>query len=288
MKSAHMKKYISGFGTVALALLMGGLPAAAFAETNGEDGLGVQVQAQAVGIEASTSVTEHASGENEAAREQQKQQQEVSREQQKNQLEASSTDEQHQQASSTRPSIKGGEDGELGLELEDGGIPAHSFGDLKQNIELRKQQLEQEAASTSPDFQTIVTNANPVRLAVHSFLASKDLLGGIGQQVSEIAKNMNDSVATTTNAEVQIQSRGFLTRLLFGGDTAAADVIKNEVAQNQQHIDELTKLLGGTNVSADIKATLTAQITALQGAQTRLQDLAQKEQSTWGLFSWRF
>jgi Tfp pilus assembly protein PilN len=99
---------------------------------------------------------------------------------------------------------------------------------------------------------------------------------------------MNDSVATTTNAEVKIQSRGFLTKLLFGGDTTSADVIKAEVAQNQQRIDDLTKLLAGANVSVDIKTTLSAQMTALQDAQSRLQDLAQKEQSTWGLFSWRF
>ncbi len=177
---------------------------------------------------------------------------------------------------------------EIDLELEDDSNPATSLEDLQQKIEVRKHQLEQEVASTTEADKNIVENANQVRLAVHTLLASRDLIGGIGSQVSEIAKQVNDSVATTTNAEAQIQSRGFLARFLFGGDSAAADVISQQVAQNQQRIDDLTKLLGEANVSADIQVVLKAQIAALQDAQARLQALAEKEQKMWGLFSWRF
>jgi len=172
--------------------------------------------------------------------------------------------------------------------LEGTTTPAFSIGQLKQSIQARNQELEQELASSTGANRALIANANPVRLAVHALLASKDLVGGIGQQVSAIAQQVNDSVASTTSAEAQIQSRGFLTKLLFGGDTAAAQVITQQTAQNQQRIDDLTKLLGQANISADVQATLTAQITALQAAQTRLQALAEQEQSMWGLFSWRF
>jgi len=183
----------------------------------------------------------------------------------------------------------GDEEDEIHFDFEDDDdVPATSFNDLKQKIEMRKQQLAQEVASTSLNHQKIVENTNPVRVAVHSLLSSKELLGGIGPEVSKIAKEMNNSVATTTNAEVKIQSRGFFTRFFFGGDSAAADVIVQEVAQNQQHIDELTAMLDQANVPADIQAILRAQIAAIQDAQVRLQDLAQKEQTQWGLFSWRF
>jgi len=215
--------------------------------------------------------------------------------------EASATVQIQEQSQAVTNSIVSGEEGsgdqnveqgqepqEINLELEDGSNPATSFEDLQQKIEIRKNQLAQEVASTSSANQSIVEDANPVRLAVHALLASKDLVGGIGPQISEIAKQMNDSVATTTNAEAQIQSRGFFTRLLFGGDSAAADVISQEVAKNQQRIDDLTKLLAGANVSANVQVVLKAQITALEDVQTRLQDLAQKEQKMWGLFSWRF
>ena len=286
-----MNKHIYTAGISVLALAMAAMPALALAE-NGGDGQGdgaVQVSATAQGTTVSAGVT--ATGE--AAREQQKQNTEMSREQQKQQLEqekaqleASSTDEQ-----GGNENVRGEDQAEqegIHIDMEDDSSPATSLEDLKQKIEVRKHQLEQEVASTTVADQNIVENANPVRLAVHTLLASKELIGGIGPQVSEIAKQVNDSVATTTNAEAKIQSRGFLTRLLFGGDSAAADVIAQQVAQNQQRIDSLNALLGQANVSADIQVVLKAQIAALQDAQTRLQDLAQSEQKAWGLFSWRF
>lgn len=260
-----MKNYIYRFGAFALALGMSGLPAVALAENGGGEGQGdraIQV----------TSVQVQTTGE--SSREQQKQQ----LEQEKNALEASSSNR------------IGGEEGngqEIELELEDDSDVASSGEDLKQKIEIRKNELAQEVASTTAADQNIVENANEVRLAVHALLSSKELLGGIGPQVSEIAKQMNDSVATTTNVEAKIQSRGFITRLFFGGDSAAADVIAQEAAKNQQRIDDLTNLLAQANVSTDVQTVLKAQITALQAAQARLADLAQREQNMWGLFSWR-
>lgn len=282
-----MKKYffvleaftlaITMSGLLALAFAMVGFPAAALAENNsGEEESGdgiritnVQIQAKVIG---------------ESVRERQKQNAERSREGRKQQLEQ----EKNQLETNSSQLREEGNGEEIELEMEDDSNPATSLEDLKQKIEVRKQELEHEVASTTSGHQDIVENANPVRLAVHSLLASKELVGGIGPQVSKIAKEMNDSVATTTNVEAKIQSRGFLTRLFFGGDSAAADVIAQEVAKNQQRIDDLTKLLGETTVSPDIQTILKAQIIALGDAQARLADLAQKEQNQWGLFSWRF
>lgn len=172
--------------------------------------------------------------------------------------------------------------------LERDTISVFSFDGLKKSIEQRKQELEEEVASTTSETQDILENVNQVRLAVHALLASKDLLGGIGQQVSRIAQQMNDSVASTTGAEAKIQSRGFFSQLLFGGDRSAADTISEEVAKNQENVQKLTGLLDQTNVPADIQTTLKAQIDALQAEQERLQNLAKKEKSRWGIFSWRF
>jgi methylaspartate ammonia-lyase len=88
---------------------------------------------------------------------------------------------------------------------------------------------------------------------VHSLLASKGLLGGIGQQVSEIAKQMNDSIATTTVAEVAY-SRAGSHEALFGA-SAAANTISETVAQNQSRIDDLTTP-DQANVSTDVHKVL--------------------------------
>ena len=71
-------------------------------------------------------------------------------------------------------------------------------------------------------------------------------------------------------------------------DAQAANAIDAEVAQNQTRIQQLTQLLDGANVSAQLKATLQEQIQTLQQEQEQLQQYAQKERGAWGLFSWRF
>lgn len=276
-----------------LALAMSGLPAIASADSNSGDGQGglnvdagvtVQVQSGNDSSNASTSASVHAgegygmgSGEGSGSNQ------------------SSSTEITQHVSERSREGVQ--HEAEAALKIREGGLPfslestttaALSFGQLKLSIEARQQELDQEEASSSPEIQSIMKNVNPVRLAVHSLLASKDLLGGIGGQVSVIAQQMNNSVASTTNAEAQIQSRGFFTKIFFGGDTAAAQIITEQVTQNQQRISDLTKLLAQANISVNVQTILKAQITALQEAQARLQVLAQQQQHMWGLFSWRF
>lgn len=257
-----MKKYTYAAGTFALALLLGGVPSAVFAEegARGDGDAAVQVRVGEQEIEVSTVTA----------------------------VRADDTDE----ASGVRGRVEvrmNDDDDAWEIDLEDDEDSAFSLDDLKQRIEKRKYELDDEEASTTPDSRRdAIKNANPVRLAVHSLLASKDLLGGIGQQVSEIAREMNDSVASTTAAEAKAESRGFLTRLFFGGDRVAADVIAKEVGENNERIADLEALLGEAGVAADVQVTLSAQIDALKDAQMRLEALAQREQKLWGLFSWRF
>jgi len=177
---------------------------------------------------------------------------------------------------------------ELSL-MEEDETPVVSVEALQKRIEDQTMKLENVISSTTSNSEKAkVQGTFGMRIAVNSLMVSKNILGSVGQQVSEVAKQIKASIATTTQAETEIQDRGFFTRLLFGGDTEAANVIKNEVAQNQKHIQDLTQLLGQTNISKDIQITLQAQINALKDAQARLQDLAQSEQDSWGIFSWRF
>ena len=255
-----MKKYIYVAGTFAFALAMSGLPVSAFADEN--------------------------SGESKQSSEDW-QEQKIGW--QENRPELKSPDEQKDDEEMRDEDHDDFDfEDEFEFELEDDEDVASSLDDLKQKIEDRRHELEDEEASTTPKFKNAMKNANEVRLAVHALLASRDLLGGIGEQVSEIAKHMNDSVATTTSAEAQIESRSFLAKLFFGGDQKVAKVISKEVERNQESIAKLTELLGQASLSAGIQTALEAQITALKEAQARFQALAEKEQSRWGIFSWRF
>ncbi|MFA6519674.1 MAG: hypothetical protein WCT41_02540 [Candidatus Paceibacterota bacterium] len=276
-----MKKYLFTSGAFALAIAMSGLPAIAAAENNdGEGSADTQITAVTqvrVSDDVDTSVTGSArvnDDDDEAT---------SSNRRNDNQATSSKSGDDNESINDDQ-----NDQDEFEFELEDDKDTAFSLDDLNQKIENRKLELEDEEASTTEQNRGIVKNANEVRLAVHALLASKDLIGDIGPKVSEIAKEMNDSVATTTKAEAKIQSRSFLARLFFGGDSAAANVISQAVAQNQQRITDLNKLLVEASVSADIQVVLKAQIEALEDAQARLQDLAQREQKMWGLFIWRF
>ena len=276
-----MKKSIGMFGATTLALIMSGLPVIALAETRGEGSIETDVRIQTVGVQASTSVTVRA--EDDDSDDSQQGENRGSEQRATSSARVGNDDSSDNRRGSNRGEMRG-----LLFALEGTTTQAFSLEQLKRLIEARREELKREVASSSPRDRDSIEDANPVRLAVHSLLASKDLLGGIGPRVSEIAKHMNDSVASTTGAEARIKSRGFLSRVLFGGDRAAADVIAKEIAQNESRIADLTKLLGEANVSADIQATLQAQITAVKEAQVRLEALAQREQGAWGLFSWRF
>lgn len=167
--------------------------------------------------------------------------------------------------------------------------PARSPEQLKQLIEDRRMEIKSELASTTPGGRKSVEDATSMRVAVHALLASRDLLGGgIGQQVSEIAKHMNDSVATTTTAEAMIESRSFMARFLFGGDKKSAEAIATQVEQNKARLETLAELLSSASTTEEMRATLNTQMQAMKEAQDRLQSVAKRERGQWGLFSWRF
>lgn len=273
----HMNKHLYKAGAVALALAMSGLPAIALARDSveTEDSVRVESEGQRV-VQTGVGIRVDDEGQG--------------RKVEVTSVQSRSDDESAEATTSVRQESRGltVKQGRIELKLERDDDRASSLEDLKQRIELRRQELDDEEASSTPETRDIVRNANPVRLAVHSLLASKDLLDGIGQQVSEIAKRMNDSIATTTDIEIKIKSRGFLTRILFGGDNASAKAIVKAVERNKENITTLTELLNQTTISTEVRATLTAQLNALEEAQTRLTALAQKENKRWGFFSWRF
>lgn len=261
-------------GTVALALALGAAPAVTLADDDADVGVAVQLQGTAVGVTASTSVSGRGDRD--------------SSERERGGRVSTTTVRENVDDVVEGPETELKEAKGLPFYLESSTTAALSIEQLKRSIEIRKHELEQEASSSSATDKEVVENANPVRLAVHTLLASKDLLGGIGSQVSVIARQMNDSIATTSSAEAKIVSRNFFTRLFFGGDAASGKAIEQAIAEDQKRIDELTKLLTQANLSADVQATINAQITAMKDAQARLQALATSEQKAWGLFSWRF
>lgn len=220
----------------------------------------------------------------EQALEELKQKAEQVREESKQQMEQI-REERKQQMELVRESVKD----RLELLREGTTTPARSVEQLKKMIKERRMEIRGGLASTSPSGRKAFEHAGEVSVAVHALLASRDLLdGGIGQKVSEIAKSMNDSVASTTSVEAGIQSRGLFSKILFGGDKRSAEAIAAQVEQNKTRLETLAGLLAEASTTEEVRATLDAQVQAMQAEQDRLKSVAEKQSKLWGLFSWRF
>lgn len=168
---------------------------------------------------------------------------------------------------------------------------ARDPAELREMVQTRQRQLEAEADSIAPvrngaARMQVLRNQNRVREAVHAFLAMEDLAGGIGPQVSELAREFNNSVQTTIRAEERIQNRGMLTRLFFGGDVEAARQLQQEAEQNRQRIQELQQLRDQCDCDNQTRQVMAEQIQALVGEQQRLRELAQNETGNRGIFGW--
>jgi hypothetical protein len=129
-------------------------------------------------------------------------------------------------------------------------------------------------------------NENEVRLAVHTLLEMENVSGGIGRNVSAIAREFNNSASSAKTFEDRIRNRNTLTRILFGGDRDAAREIANLTARNRDRILELEQLLKGSSLDTDSRAFMEDQVRIMQKEQERLDQLSKREQEDRGFFAW--
>jgi len=163
-------------------------------------------------------------------------------------------------------------------------LRARNVSELKEIISERREEMKAELASLKSEKQEVLKNQNTVRLAVHALLAMENLTGGIGKNVSAIARNFNNSVQATIRAEDRIQNRSRIARFFNGGDQEAADEIEQEVNQNRNRIEQLQMLMERCNCTDEVKAMLQEQMQNMTQEQNRLGEVAQKEKTNKGLF----
>jgi hypothetical protein len=163
---------------------------------------------------------------------------------------------------------------------------AGTVSEVRTMIQQRKQELNEEAQGLGGVQQKVYQNQNAVREAVHGLLAIENLAPGIGSQVSQIAKEFNNSVENTIVAEEKIQKRSAIARFFMGGEKDAAGELEQELEQNQQRILELKQLKDQCACSEDVKALIQEQIQNMDQEQIRLQELTEREKSSNGIFGW--
>jgi hypothetical protein len=163
---------------------------------------------------------------------------------------------------------------------------AGSAGEVQTSLQQRQQELTQEMAGESKGEKKTLQNQNQVRLAVHALLAMEDLVGGVGKQVSQIAKEFDNSVQATINAENRVNERSSFSRMFFGGDHEAAEEIEEQVESNKARIALLKQLKSQCDCGSDVKAMYQEQVTLMEQEQARLGELAKDEKDSKGMFGW--
>ncbi len=163
---------------------------------------------------------------------------------------------------------------------------------LQQQLQERKQ--EQEAARLSAQQQGVPARYSNVSAFVHILLNESQnnaLLGegprGIGTQVSEYARQFNNSLQVQIQAEERIENRNSFVRFFAGGDEEAAGTLEQETVRNQGRIQDMQQLITRCqDCDVLVKEMLQEQLQEMENVQIRLQQLAQKEKQDKGIFGW--
>lgn len=120
---------------------------------------------------------------------------------------------------------------------------------------------------------------------VLSLRALADRDGGIGDEVREVAREQASSSEHIAEAMAKVEARGALLTFLFGADFKNIGELRSELATTQNHIRQLTEAKSGA-ASADVKAGIDAQITALQKANADAGAFVQAHEETFSIFGW--
>ena len=155
--------------------------------------------------------------------------------------------------------------------------------ELKEFVQNKQQEMLQQFENKTEQSEKII-GQNQIRLAIQTILASENLTGGIGDQVSELAQGFNNSIQETIQHEEKIQNRNKLVKWFFGGDIEAAEELEEESNELQARIQNMNQLIQNSEMDEEIKEILQQQIQVMQQEQTRLQQLAQEEKGNNGIF----
>ena len=180
------------------------------------------------------------------------------------------------------------EQNEEGLgNLENGQrLRARTSNELKSMIQEKRGEMIEEIKSMKGNLKKAYENQNEVRAAVHGLLAMEDLVGGIGKQVSEVAKQFNNSIQQTIKSEETIRNRNRIVRFFAGGDQETAEELQNLVDQNRIRLQQLKELKNQADCEEEVKTLMQEQIQSMEQGQTKLQEMIQNERDARGIWGW--
>ena len=195
------------------------------------------------------------------------------------------TQDQTQEQTQTQTQVQEQEEGSIDT-VNGQQLRARNFNELQSMIKEKRDEMIGEIKSMRGNLQKAYQNQNEVRIAVHALLSMEDLIGGIGNKVSEVAKGFNNSIQQTIKAEETIRNRNRILRFFAGGDQKTAEELQNLVDQNRIRIQKLKELKGDCDCEEEARTLIQEQIQSMEQGQDRLQEMIQDEKATRGIWGW--
>jgi hypothetical protein len=161
-----------------------------------------------------------------------------------------------------------------------------TVNEFRSMIQEKRGEMIDEIKSMKGNLQKAYGNQNEVRIAVHSLLAIEDLVGGIGKEISEVAKQFNNSIEQSIKAEETIRKRSRIVRFFAGGDQQTAEELQNLVDQNRIRIQKFKELKGECDCEDEVRTLMQEQIQSMELGQVKLQELIQNERNARGIWGW--
>ena len=167
-------------------------------------------------------------------------------------------------------------------------IRANDSAGLREVIIVSEEVRDDVVNQLSAELREQMRNRSRVEVGVMAFMAAQNMVGPSGEEIVSAAQNIGSSTQAAVRAEEQIQNRSRLTRFFLGGDTDAAELIKNQVQNNEQRLRQIRQQLDDCECTEEVRLILQEQLQNMLQEQDRLREVADAEEKTWGLFSWRF
>ncbi len=130
-------------------------------------------------------------------------------------------------------------------------------------------------------------NAEEHRSAVANFVqtllkTASTTKGTIGEQVRIIAREQNNTTASTTEAIEKIQKRNKIKTFLLGSDYRNLGALRSEMVQTRNRIEQLNRVMGKTASTTEVQT----QLQNLEQEQTKMEDFVKAQENKFSLFGW--
>ena len=154
--------------------------------------------------------------------------------------------------------------------------------DLRQAAKAKKEKAKQFKSKVANEHRSAVANF------VHELLdvADRQALGGIGEQVREIARQQNASEDKVGPKLEKVKNKNKIRKFFFGTYFGETRAIKKEMQSAQKRLRELERIKDGVVANPEDKAVLEAQIQNFKDNINKVLSEVEEEEGKFSLFGW--